>query len=146
MVRTVGGLWEHLDPRAEQAAWALGASPARAFVQVTLPSLTPAIASAAALVFLFCSTAFGTVLILGGLRFGTIETEIWIQTTQFLDLRAASVLSVVQLVVVAAVLALAGGARGRRERALRLAATEGAAHPLQPVSYTHLTLPTNREV
>ncbi|HZL01930.1 MAG TPA: iron ABC transporter permease, partial [Cellulomonas sp.] len=110
---------------------ALGASPARAFVQVTLPSLTPAIASAAALVFLFCSTAFGTVLILGGLKFGTIETEIWIQTTQFLDLRAASVLSVVQLVVVAAVLALAGGARGRRDRALRLAATEGAAHPLQ---------------
>ena len=131
VVRTVGGLWEHLDPRAEQAARALGASPARAFVQVTLPSLTPAIASAAALVFLFCSTAFGTVLILGGLKFGTIETEIWIQTTQFLDLRAASVLSVVQLVVVAVVLALAARARGRRELALQLAATEGAAHPLR---------------
>jgi thiamine transport system permease protein len=131
VVRTVGGLWEHLDPRAEQAARALGASPARAFVLVTLPALTPAIASAAALVFLFCATAFGTVLILGGLQFGTIETEIWFQTTQFLDLRAASVLSVVQLVVVAAVLVLAGRARGRRERALRLAAAEGAAHPLR---------------
>ena len=130
VVRTVGGLWEHLDPRAEQAARALGASPGRAFVQVTLPSLTPAIASAAALVFLFCSTAFGTVLILGGLKLGTIETEIWIQTTQFLDLRAASVLSIVQLVVVAVVLALASRARARRDRALRLAATEGAAHPL----------------
>lgn len=131
VVRTVGGLWEHLDPRAEQAARALGASPWRAFVQVTLPALGPAIASAASLVFLFCATAFGTVLILGGARFGTIETEIWIQTTQFLDLRAASVLSVVQLAVVAAVLWVAARARTRRERALHLAAPAGAGHALR---------------
>ena len=131
VVRTVGGLWEHLDPRAEQAARALGASPVRAFVAVTLPALTPAIVSAASLVFLFCSTAFGTVLILGGLRFGTIETEIWVQTTQFLDLRAASVLSVVQLVVVAGVLVVASRARARRDRALQLAATLGASRPLR---------------
>ncbi|WP_426593543.1 ABC transporter permease [Cellulomonas sp. McL0617] len=120
VVRAVGGLWERLDPRAEQAARALGASPWKAFRTVTLPSLTPAIASAASLAFLFCATAFGTVLILGGLQFGTIETEIWIQTTQFLDLRAAAVLSVVQLVVVAGVLVVAGRARARRERALAL--------------------------
>lgn len=120
VVRTVGGLWERLDPRAEQAARALGASPARAFWTVTLPALTPALASAASLVFLFCATAFGTVLILGGLQFGTIETEIWIQTTQFLDLRAAAVLSIAQLVVVVAVLAVAARARSRRERALSL--------------------------
>ncbi|WP_028049264.1 iron ABC transporter permease [Cellulomonas sp. URHD0024] len=120
VVRAVGGLWERLDPRAEQAARALGASPWKAFRTVTLPSLAPAIASAASLTFLFCATAFGTVLVLGGLQFGTIETEIWIQTTQFLDLRAAAVLSVVQLVVVAAVLVVAGRARSRRERALAL--------------------------
>src|SRR5699024_6602872 len=35
VVRTVGGLWERLDPRAEQTARALGASPARAFWSVT---------------------------------------------------------------------------------------------------------------
>ncbi|WP_051639830.1 iron ABC transporter permease [Cellulomonas sp. URHE0023] len=120
VVRAVGGLWERLDPRAEQAARALGASPWKAFRTVTLPQLAPAIASAASLTFLFCATAFGTVLILGGLQFGTIETEIWIQTTQFLDLRAAAVLSVVQLVVVAGVLVVAGRARSRRERALDL--------------------------
>ena len=120
VVRAVGGLWERLDPRAEQAARALGASPWRAFRTVTLPALTPAIASAASLAFLFCATAFGTVLILGGLQFGTIETEIWVQTTQFLDLRAAAVLSVVQLVVVAGALVVAGRARSRRERALAL--------------------------
>ena len=132
VVRTVGGLWERLDPRAEQAARALGASPWQAFRTVTLPSLTPAIASAASLVFLFCATAFGTVLVLGGLRFGTIETEIWIQTTQFLDLRAAAVLSVVQLVVVAGVLVVAGRA-GRDESARCALSRAGAA--VRPLSW-----------
>lgn len=120
VVRTVGSMWAHLDPRPEQAARALGASPLRAFREVTLPALTPAIASAAALVFLFCATAFGTVLVLGGLGYGTVETEIWVQTTQFLDLRAAAVLSVVQLVVVAGSLAVSAWFRRRREAALRL--------------------------
>ncbi|MFI2753773.1 ABC transporter permease [Cellulomonas sp. P22] len=131
VVRTVGSLWERIDPRTEQAARALGASPARAFVSVTLPALGPAIASAASLVFLFCATAFGTVLVLGGLRFGTIETEIWIQTTQFLDLRAASVLSVVQVVIVAAVLVVAARARRTRERALNLAEPVDGTRPLR---------------
>ncbi|MCK6211319.1 iron ABC transporter permease [Georgenia sp. EYE_87] len=133
VVRTVGGLWARLDPRAEQAARALGASPARAFRTVTLPALGPAIASAASMVFLFCATAFGVVLVLGGLRFGTIETEIWIQTTQFLDLRAAAVLSVVQLVVVAAALTLAGRSRRRQERALRLRTDNDAGNQLRLV-------------
>src|SRR5690606_5691239 len=66
VVRTVGGMWERIDPRAEEAARALGASPWRAFTAVTLPMLTPAIASAASIVFLFCATSFGVVLILGG--------------------------------------------------------------------------------
>ena len=120
VVRTVGGLWERLDPRAEQAARALGASPTRAFFTVTLPNLAPAIASAAAVVFLFCATAFGVVLVLGGLGYNTIETEIYRRTTQFLDLRTAAVLSVLQLAVVAFALWGAAAARRRRERALRL--------------------------
>ena len=130
VVRTVGGLWARLDPRAEQAARALGASPWRAFLTVTLPALAPAIASAASIVFLFCATAFGVVLVLGGARYGTVETEIWVQTTQFLDLRAAAVLSVVQVVLVGAALAVAGRARRRSERALQLGTAE-AAHPLR---------------
>jgi thiamine transport system permease protein len=143
VVRTVGGMWERLDPRPEQAARSLGASPARAFWTVTLPALTPAITSAASLVFLFCATAFGTVLVLGGMRYGTVETEIWIQTTQFLDLRAAAVLSVVQVVVVAVALAVAARARTRRERALSLVdatvAAVGRPHPV-PAAITAVVL------
>lgn len=131
VVRTVGGVWEGLDPRAPQSAAALGASPLRVLGTVTLPALTPAIVSAATVVFLFCSTAFGVVLTLGGLRYGTVETEIYILTTQFLDLRAASVLSILQLLAVVALLALANATRSHRERALK--GTGGAGGLRRPV-------------
>lgn len=118
VVRTVGGLWEGLDRRREDAAAALGASPWQVFWTVTIPALKPGIVSAATVVFLFCSTAFGVVLTLGGLRYGTVETEIYILTTQFLDLRAAAVLSVIQLFVVVVLLYVAGRTRGRTENPL----------------------------
>ncbi|MDR0435398.1 MAG: iron ABC transporter permease [Propionibacteriaceae bacterium] len=121
VVRSVGVLWAGLDPRQVEAAATLGAPPPRAFLTVTLPALAPAIASAAALVFLFCASAFGVVLILGGSRTGTVETEIWYQTTALLNLPAAAALSIVQLVIVVASLWLSNTARARQERALRLA-------------------------
>ncbi len=129
VVRTVGGLWERLDPRAEEAALALGASPLRVLRTVTLPALAPAIASAASVVFLFCATAFGVVMVLGGVGYGTIETEIWVRTTQFLDLEGAAVLSVLQLVVVAAALWLSARTRARYERAQSLTG-DSKAHRL----------------
>ncbi|HET7735531.1 MAG TPA: iron ABC transporter permease [Nocardioidaceae bacterium] len=121
VVRTVGSVWEGLDPRQEQAAAVLGASPARVFLTVTLPALRPAIMSAASVVFLFCSTAFGVVLTLGGLRYATVETEIYLLTTQFLDLRAAAALSVLQLLVVAVLLFVTSRTRyvGRVRQASR---------------------------
>jgi len=82
---------------------------------VTWPALAPTVLSAASVVFLFCSTAFGVVLTLGGLRYGTVETEIYLLTTTLLDLRAAAVLSVVQFGAVAAMLAVTAYLRQRAE-------------------------------
>lgn len=127
VARTVGGFWAQLDPRAEQAARMLGASPARAFRTVTLPALGPAIASAAALVFLFCSTSFGVVLVLGGRSFSNVETEIYRLTVQFLDLRSAAVLSIVQFAIVAAVLVVSSRLRRRREQAVEMRFEAGRA-------------------
>ncbi|MDR0366536.1 MAG: iron ABC transporter permease [Bifidobacteriaceae bacterium] len=123
MTRVVGVFWAGLDPRPEQAARVLGAGPWRALATVTLPALTPAIAAGASLVFLFSATAFAPVLILGGSTYATVETEIYLQTAQLLNLRAAAVLSIVQLGVVAAALAFGARARRRRERALKLTRT-----------------------
>ena len=121
VVRTVGALWSALDPRTAQAAATLGASPARVWWTVTLPALAPAIASAAALVFLFCASAYGVVMVLGGASYGTIETEIWFLTSQLLDLRGAAALSIVQLVVVAACLMVSNHLQARQARAQRFA-------------------------
>ncbi|ASE08322.2 ABC transporter permease [Jonesia denitrificans] len=130
VVRTVGSMWEKIDPRTAEAARALGASRNRAWWTVTVPQLMPAITSAGAVVFLFCATAFGTVMVLGGQGYGTIETEIWVQTVQFLDLRTAAVLSVLQLLVIATALWISATARTRQERALTLLTATITGRPL----------------
>jgi thiamine transport system permease protein len=112
VIRVVGGTWESLDPRAGEAAAALGASPWRVLRDVTLPALRPAVVSAATVVFLFCATAFGIVLTLGGLRYSSVETQIYLLTTDLLDLQGAAALSVLQLLVV--ILLLLAAARARR--------------------------------
>ncbi len=111
VIRVVGGAWESLDPRPAEAAAALGASPRQVLRDVTLPSLRPAIVSAATVVFLFCATAFGIVLTLGGLRYSSVETQIYLLTTNLLDLQGAAALSVLQLLVVTVLLVAAARAR-----------------------------------
>lgn len=120
VARTVGGFWARLDGTSERAARVLGAGRIRAWCTVTLPALAPALASAAALVFLFCSTAFGIVLILGGREFSNVETEIYRLTVQFLDLRGAAVLSLAQFAIVGAVLVVSARLRRAGERAVEL--------------------------
>jgi thiamine transport system permease protein len=127
VVRTVGGMWEHLDPRREQAAAALGASPWQVLRTVVLPTLAPAILGAASVVFLFCATAFGIVLTLGGLHYSTVETEIYLLTTQFLDLQAAAALSILQLVVVSVLLYVAHAGRSRRDHAVDRSSSRSVA-------------------
>ena len=96
-LRMVGGFWANLDPTLVQAARALGASPWRAFREVTLPLLLPAISATAMLIFIFCFTSFGVILILGGPRFATLEVEIYRQTVNFANLPVAAGLSLVQM-------------------------------------------------
>ncbi|MEO6467591.1 MAG: iron ABC transporter permease [Acidimicrobiia bacterium] len=119
VVRIVGSSWRGLSRSEEDAARVLGASPWRTFVTVTLPALRPAIIASASIVFLFCFTSFGVILILGGPEFATLETEIYRQTAQLLDLRTAAALSVVQLAAVVSALVVAGTMTGRAQRISR---------------------------
>src|SRR5699024_8476498 len=67
------------------------------------------------------------VLTLGGLRHGTVETEIYLLTTQLLDLQGAAVLSVLQLVAVVLMLAVAARTRRATESTRRRVGARAAA-------------------
>ncbi|HEY6076038.1 MAG TPA: iron ABC transporter permease [Gaiella sp.] len=126
VVRVVGAFWAGLDPRLDDAAATLGASPRRRHLLVTAPLLAPAVASAASIVFLFCFTSFGVIVVLGGIRYATLEVEIYNQAARLFDLRAATALALLQLGAVAATVLVSGrlerrlgGARSRRGPAPR---------------------------
>ncbi len=97
VLRIVGGFWSTLDTRLEQAAAMLGANRLRAFREITLPLLLPALGASALLIFIYCFASFGVVLLLGGPSFATVEVEIYRQTAQFLRLDVAAALSLIQM-------------------------------------------------
>jgi thiamine transport system permease protein len=99
VVRIVGSFWAGLDPDLRAAATMLGASPWQTFRRITLPLLMPAIGSASLLVFIFCFTSFGVVLILGGPGYATLEVEIYRQSVQLFNLPMAALLSLIQIAV-----------------------------------------------
>jgi thiamine transport system permease protein len=96
VVRLVGSFWTNLDSNVSKAAQVLGASPLRVFLSITLPLLRPALLAAGLLVFIFCFTSFGVILILGGPQFSTLEVAIYRQTITYANLPLASVLSIIQ--------------------------------------------------
>ena len=134
VVRVVGAFWAGLDPRLDDAAATLGASPAQRRLRVTAPLLAPALASAASIVFLFCFTSFGVIVVLGGIRYATLEVEIYNQAARLFDLRTAAALALLQLAAVAATVLVSGrleraarGADGRASRPFRRDRSDGSA-------------------
>lgn len=129
VIRTVGGFWGNLSPTIGESAAVLGASPRQRFWTVTVPLLAPSIVAAGLLVFLFCFTSFGVILILGGLRFATLEVEIYRQAVSYFNLPMAAFLSLVQLMITFTVMALYTRAQARLSRVLRLRRRAFARRP-----------------
>ncbi len=140
VLRTVGAALGAVDPDLEPAARLLGASPLGAARRVVLPAVAPAIVAAGIIVFLFCLTSFGVIVILGGGSVTTIEVEIWTRATRQFDLSGAGVLCLLQLLAVVATLsvharvsrrsargAAAPGPARRRPRSARQRLTVGGA-------------------
>jgi len=119
VMRTVGARVGVLDAHLEGAARTLGAGP-RAYVwRVAVPLIMPAVLASAVIVFLFCLTSFGVIVLLGGGAVSTIEVEIWTRATRQFDLPGAGVLALVQIAAVVATLAV-------HARLTRHAARDGA--------------------
>jgi thiamine transport system permease protein len=104
VVRIVGGSWSSLDTRMQEAARVLGVGRLACFFRVTLRLLLPSIAASGVLVFAFCFSSFGVILLLGGPRMGTLETEIYRQAVYMFHLPSAALLAAVQLAATALVM------------------------------------------
>ncbi|MFM6963543.1 MAG: ABC transporter permease [Micrococcales bacterium] len=99
VVRTVGSVWRTLDLHPDAAAELDGASKFTVIWRIHLPQLRSAIFSAAALVFLYCATSFGIVLVLGSTSARSIETVTYFALNQRLDFNTASALALVQTLI-----------------------------------------------
>ncbi len=123
VVRLVGAMWAVLPTDLTAAARTLGASPAQVLRHVVLPLLRPSLWAAATVVFLFTFTSFGAVRLLGGSAHPTLEVEIVRRATQLGDVDGAAVLSILQLLALAAVVWWSARSQRRRAHAL-----SGASH------------------
>lgn len=101
VVRIVGGVWVGMDNETEEAASISGAGRFKTAIAISLPQLKTAVVSAAALTFLFCSSSYGIILVLGGGLVQSIETEIAFAALQFLDLQKAAALALLQTAITA---------------------------------------------
>lgn len=98
ILRIITGFLGSIQGRIKEAAMVLGASPWQVFLYITLPLLKPALLAASTLVFIFCFSSFGIVLILGGPSYSTIEAEIYRQAAHLFNLPLASFLSLIQII------------------------------------------------
>lgn len=112
VVRVVGPRWELLDQSLEGAAALLGATPWRTFTTVVWPHIRHAVMNAALLVFIYCFTSFGVIVIVGGFSRRTLEAEIFTQAIRLGDTRTATALALIQVLCIAMVFALARWQRG----------------------------------
>lgn len=127
VVRVVGPRWEMLNHRIEHAAQLLGAQPWRVLTTVTWPHIRHSVYNAAVLIFIYCFTSFGVIVIVGGFSRRTLEAEIFTQAIRLGDTRTATALACIQVLIIAAVFMVV---RWQRHHEYPVS----DAHPLPPLS------------
>lgn len=134
VVRIVGQRWQMIPTSQSQAAASLGANPIQIFLRVTLPQLRNSFINAATITFVFTFTSFGAVTVLGGVRYRTLEVEVYTYAVRLGKFDTAMVIALLQVVIVATVLLITSVCSRR-------------AHTAQTPQVTHISLsdyPRNR--
>lgn len=121
MVLTLAGVIGRIDERLEEAAMSLGASPVRAFLEVTLPLSLPGILAGSLLVFALAISAYVTPYLMGGQKVLTLPMLIFQQVSASFNLAFAGALGVLLLVVSILLVVAYNGALARVARRTDLA-------------------------
>ncbi len=127
-LRIMTSYWSSIGFAAEEAARTLGANELSLWRDIRLPMVRPALLSAAVLIFIFCFTSFGVVLILGGIRFATLEVQIYYQAVSIFNLPLAAALSLVQILSMLFMLII----YTNTQRRLQVSLASGAAIARRP--------------
>ena len=98
VARVTTGAWESVDARMVETARSLGAPRRRAFRDVVVPQLLPAVMAGALLTYVFTFMTFPIVLALGGLQLATVEVWVY-NAAQNLDVPTAATLAVVETAI-----------------------------------------------
>ncbi|HKK48247.1 MAG TPA: iron ABC transporter permease [Alkalispirochaeta sp.] len=96
-IRVISTAWTGISRRYRESAESLGDSSRGVFFRVTLPLLLPAILTSFILVFIYCFLSFGVVLVFGGIKYATFEVAIYREMFINLDLPAAAVFALLQI-------------------------------------------------
>ena len=111
VILTIMAAAEKLDPRLEEAARSLGATPWQVVRDVIIPGLKPALISAGALCFATSMGAFGTAFTLAT-KIDVLPMVIYTEFTLLANIAMAAALSIVLGIITWAALALARTAAG----------------------------------
>ncbi|MBQ7506391.1 MAG: sulfate ABC transporter permease subunit CysT [Lachnospiraceae bacterium] len=102
VVRTVQPVLSKLDPQFEEAAYCLGASPARSFFRVVLPELRPALLTGFGLALARGIGEYGSVIYIAGnsaKEHTQVSSYIIMQKLNYLDYEGATAVALVILIL-----------------------------------------------
>ena len=99
MVLTLTGVIGRIDVGLEHAAVSLGATPFRAFLEVTLPLSLPGIIAGSLLVFSLAISSYVTPILMGGFQVTTLPVMIYQQVSSSFNVSYAAALGMILLVI-----------------------------------------------
>lgn len=99
-IRIVGETWEKIDGSIIEAGKIDGANNLKILFLLELPNLLPSILKAFSLTYVYTFTSFSIVLILGGIKYSTIEVSIYMYTRILFDFKSALTLAIFQMLLI----------------------------------------------
>lgn len=99
MVLTLTGVIGRIDAGLEQAAIGMGATPFRAFLEITLPLSLPGIVAGSLLVFSLAISSYVTPILMGGFQVMTLPVMIYQQVSSSFNPSYAAALGMILLVI-----------------------------------------------